>query len=173
MLNIKNVKQKLLIASLAIGVLGLSSNVSAGPISVGGGWTTVSFGGVGSNFSEEPYTFTLAGNGLLKVTDAFAIGDTFDIYDSGLGLLFSTSLPNDDGANAGNDYDFAYADTRWSSGSIELSAGSYSITAITTASPFGGGDAGLMVSNVVNSPATLALFAIGFAGLGWSKRKKA
>lgn len=172
MLNIKNSKRKLLIACLAISAFGLSSNVSAGPISVGGGWTTFQFGDVGLGFSEEPYAFTLAGNGLLKVTDAYRIGDTFDIYDSALGLLFSTSLPNDDSTDARGDFDFAYADTRWSSGSISLSAGSYSITGITTASPFGDGNGGVMVSNVVTSPATLALFAIGFAGLGWSKRKK-
>lgn len=165
-------KINLTIASLALAFLGLSSSVSAGPIAVNGGWTTFGFEGVGSSFSGQPYTFSLVGNGVLKVTDAFAIGDIFDVYDSVLGLLFSTSAPSNDGSNAGTNYDTAFSDAKWSSGSIALSAGNYSITGITTASPFGGGDGALQVVSAVPVPATLALFGLGLAGLGWSRRKK-
>ncbi len=165
-------KINLIIASLALVFLGLSSSVSAGPISVGGGWTVFNFGDVGSSFSDEPYTFSLVGDGVLKVTDGFADGDSFDVYDSVLGLLFSTSAPTDDGSNTGNNYDLAFADAKWSSGSIALSAGSYSITGITTSSPYGGGDGALQVVSAVPNPATLALFGLGLAGLGWSRRKK-
>jgi len=71
-LTMKN-KFKLTLAALALAATGLSSNVSAGPITVDGGWTVFYFGDAGSSLVGEPFTFTLSQAGTLTVTDALCL----------------------------------------------------------------------------------------------------
>jgi hypothetical protein len=98
-----------------------------GPITVDGGWDTFSWNTAVSPWAtEQPFTFTISGAGVLQVTDAFLDGDQFRIYDNGtpIGL---TSVPTDTGAFQ-SDPDLAYADPSWSSGEFAMADGDHSIT---------------------------------------------
>ena len=90
-------------AVIAILVLGFSGQVAAGPIIPDAGWYGFCFGsssgdpatpgcqneGIGT--TGNTFTFTLAGPGILKVTDAFVVADTFDVY---INSIFSTDSRN-------------------------------------------------------------------------------
>lgn len=146
---------------------------AATAVPVDGGWLAVYFGNVGSGFSDEPFTFTLTRAATLKVTDAFADGDQFEIFNFGASLGL-TSTPTNDGANVGGDFDAAFADARWSSGMWALGAGSYSITGLTILSPYGGGEAALMVaSSDVPLPAAGLMLMTGLAGIAALRRRSA
>ena len=157
------------LAGAALAALTALPSAAATAVTPNSGWVVFNFGEVGSSFSNEPFTFTLTKAGALKVTDAFAIGDQFEIFDFGASMGL-TSTPSDDGTNAGSDYDLAYGDARWSSGMWVLGPGSYSITGLAVLSPYGGGDGALMVSQVP-LPAAGLMLMVGLAGLAGLRRK--
>jgi len=107
------------------------------PYVVGSGWayfatsvgTPGPFGGWGGTYippNNEPFTFVLAGPGVLKVTDAFLAGDYLRVWDNG-GLLGDTpAVPVDPSLWIG-DPDSAFADPRWSHGQFDLGAGPHSL----------------------------------------------
>ncbi|NRA57715.1 MAG: hypothetical protein HRU13_06315 [Phycisphaerales bacterium] len=82
----------------------------------------------------------------LQITDAFLSGDQFSVrvLDGGSVVeAFDCSVPTIEGDQIGDDYDAAFADDRWSSGEVFISArGPLTIEITATASPFGGGGAG-------------------------------
>jgi hypothetical protein len=162
-------------ALLAVALTALTALPSAAVTLVpNSGWLKFSFGDVGSSRSGEPYTFTLSNDSTLKVTDAYRTGDRFQIFNSGSSLGF-TSLPIASAVDARDDYDLSYSDARWSSGTWVLGAGSYSITGLTTVSPFGGGDGALMVSSGVPGvpiPAAGLMLLTGLAGFAGLRRKR-
>jgi hypothetical protein len=149
----------------------------ASPIALDSGWQGFSFQGVGSSFSRT-FEFTVgAGEAArLRVTDAFLSGDRFFIFNTNpiSGALGSTSAPTSVGDSIGDNYDAAFADSRWSSGQWILGAGSYSIRGITLASPFFSGGGALRVDRVaVSEPATLLLLVLaGFAAFHFSRRDR-
>ncbi len=144
--------------------------LAATPVAPNSGWVTFSFGGVGSSFSGEPFTFTLTHGGKLTVTDAFNDGDRFEIFDFGSSLGL-TSVPTATGVDIGNDYDLGAVDPRYSTGMWMLGAGSYSITGIMIDSPYGGGGGALRVDQVPLPAAGLMLLT-GLAGIAGLRRRK-
>jgi hypothetical protein len=112
-------------------------------------------------------------NCVLEVTDGYFQGDQYEVFNL-LGSIGSTSVPVTTCANVLNDWDTAFADAGWSSGSFSLSAGVYSITGVAIASPFGGGAGALRVDvSAVPLPAAIWLFGTGLLGLiGFSKCRK-
>jgi hypothetical protein len=170
--------------AMAVGILFAASNAMAGPIAVDSGWVGFCFAGAGSHatagcqnqassVSGAPFTFTLSGLGLLKVTDAFDSGDIFDIYINSV-FAFTTSSPVSTGSYTTNP-DVAFASNHYSSGSLLLSAGSYSVDLIAKVSPYNGGGAYLQVASQksVPEPTPLALLGLGLFGLAIAYRRKA
>ena len=169
------------LASAAL--ISASAASMAGPIAVDAGWYGFCFGGPGSaatvgcqnlgvGTEGNPFTFSLGGPGLLKVTDAFDIGDVFDVYVNSV-LTFTTSTPG--AGSSTSDPDVAFASGYYSAGSLVLAAGNYSVDVFVNQSPFGGGGAYLEVESrhAVPLPGTLALVGLGLAGFGLRRRRTA
>jgi hypothetical protein len=167
------------------GALLAASGVSmADPIAVDGGWYGFCFdGGTGNPATNgcqnlavgtagNTFTFTLSGNGLLKVTDAFILGDRFDVWVDG-SLAFTTSVA---GIGAGEaDPDAAYNSGYYSTGSFLLAAGSHQVDIFTNVTPGGTGGAYMEVESRggnVPEPDALALTGLALAALAWSRRSK-
>ena len=171
--------KRLLSSAFVVGLIALTpAKAATVTISVGDGWHDFGFGGVGSNWSNS-FAFTLLSTATLRVTDAFLSGDRFNILQilPTSVSLGQTSAPGSSGDQVGGNYDAAFADSRWSSGSFVFGPGSYEVTGTVTASPFGGGGGAVQlvaggVASAVPEPATWAMMLIGFAGLGLASRRK-
>ena len=110
------------------------------------------------------FEFVLTGPAVLRVVDGGLAGDRFEVKANGV-VLGTTSAPADAG-DTSHDFDFvaAFADGRWSRGSYELGAGSYSITgrAVQFGVDLVAGSGGLMFSPMpVPEPGSWALLATG------------
>ena len=120
-------------------------------------------------------TFDLEGPALLKVTDAFTVGDVFDVFVNSV-LAFTTSDPGVLPGPAQIIFpDPAFSSGIYSAGSVLLGAGSYSVDIFVATSPNPpGGVAFVEVeSTVIPIPAAAWLFGSGLIGLfGIARRKK-
>jgi PEP-CTERM motif len=122
--------------------------------------------------SGNSFTFTLTTPGLLKVTDAFVFGDTFDVFVNGV-LNFTTG----GGTNSGvfSDPDLAFNSGSYDKGSVSLPIGIYSVDVFTRVTPGSSGGAYLQVldnqpDGTVPNPGTLSLVGLGLLGLGMRRR---
>jgi PEP-CTERM motif len=120
-----------------------------------------------------PWTFTSPGGGTnLNVTDAFAAGDRFEIFDFGVSIGF-TSAPNVTG-DCGGDPGACLLDPDISKGLFLLTAGDHSITLVPTEALEGGGSGFLRIDNAtVPEPATLILLGSGLLACSRLRRKRA
>lgn len=161
----------------------LSGTVSAAPVIPDAGWYGFCFStpgapvydgcqnqGVGTTGS--PFSVNLLAPGWLKVTDAFDVGDQFDVYVDSL-LAFSTSVPGT--GSWTDDPDVAFSSGHYSAGSKLLAAGSYSIDIQVTNSPLNGGGAYVSIATqqaTVPAPATLLLLVVGLLGVIGMRRQQ-
>ncbi|MET0081697.1 MAG: PEP-CTERM sorting domain-containing protein [Sedimenticola sp.] len=166
-IKLKNFRTK----ALGLTLLLASTQASAIPLTLDGGWQSFGFGGTGSSWYST-FEFTISDAAVLSVTDAFLAGDIFEVFADSVSLGL-TSFTSDTTSQIGSDYDSAFASASWSSGSWDLAAGSYVISGVVTASPHGSGGAALRLDTAeVPVPAPLALMGLGLAALGFSQRKK-
>ena len=137
-------------------------------------WYKFIFGEVGSSSSDN-YVFTVNSGYSLFVTDAYQVGDRFQVGDLGSTSFKETDAtyyysPYGEQTSAQAAYDSGY----YSTGEFILGAGSYDVTLTTLLSPFGGGGAYIKLatsSTAVPEPMTMLLFAMGLIGLAGLKRK--
>jgi hypothetical protein len=131
------------------------SFASATDVPVGGPWQEFHFSVVGavatqctagtcasdgnSVFAPDPpWTFAAGRHGVkLTVTDAFDLGDRFEVFDSGVSVGETSEVPV--GANCGGNPVLCLESA--SHATFALGAGVHSLTITPTASPFGGGAA--------------------------------
>ena len=129
-------------------------------------WYEFDFGAAGSaatGFPAPPWTFTALTTELLKVTDAYQAGDSFDVLDFGTPILSTPTVPDQGGTHTcGAIPDPCYADPAMSHGSVILGAGSHSLTIDVRDSPYGYGSAYFQTSaNVVPEPGSWMLLGSG------------
>jgi hypothetical protein len=119
------------------------------------------------------FTFHWPGAVKLTVTDAFVVGDRFQVYDFG-NLIGTTSQPTLGVPDEPN-LDAGLADPNFSHGFFTLPAGSHSLTfkTVEVAPGFPDGGAGFKLqpasvdTRQVPEPTALALACLGGVGLAW------
>lgn len=165
-----------------LAVTAVPQKAEAIPLVLDGGWQEFTFGGVGSTWSDS-FTFTALSTVYLAVTDAFLSGDRFQFFANAVSIGL-TSAPTTQGDQIGSNYDAAFADARWSSGQAALGPGSYTITGLTVASPFGAGGAAIQLSSQaldgpifdptppIPLPAAGWLMIAGLGGLAALRRRR-
>jgi hypothetical protein len=166
-------------------MLVLSAPASAADVPVGGPWQEFRFVGVGTPATgctadtcapssagnsvfapDPPWTFTAGTRGVkLTVTDAFNLGDRFEVFDSGVSLGQTSPVPA--GGDCGSDPVACLASA--SNATFLLGPGAHSVTITPTASPFGFGAAYFRITALSKSGCKKggwANFANGFKNQG-------
>jgi hypothetical protein len=130
----------------------------AGPFCIPSSGTPTSF------LDAPPWTFTAPADGAtLSVTDVFASGDRFELFDFGVSLGF-TSLPSAvTSVDCGDDPAVCIVTAGISSGLFNLAAGNHSLTLIPLLAPSGGGTGFLRVDAgaAIPEPGTWLLVSTG------------
>ena len=191
-------KRTLIIATVLLSTVVFFLPASAGPIDsyLDGPWLEFRFDGTdswayactselcaessGANsiYLDKPaWTFTMASPVRLMITDAFTRGDTFKVFDDGTLLLMTPYVMPDyyippqivcaDPENC-----FGYEG--FSFGSLNLAAGSHSLTIQAADSPLGYGAAFFRIDRIISTPEplSLVLLAFGLSGLGAVRRSR-
>jgi hypothetical protein len=164
---------------------------ASGAIALGGPWYEFSFGQVGQDAKgcspadpsassctpssagnsvfagASPWEFEVpAAGAILKVTDAFARGDVFSIFNFN-NPIGTTSTPFL-GGGCGDNPENCFADPLVSKGVFNLAPGQYSLRIVPTNSPFGGGAAYFRLDEAKQVPepiSALGLLAFGAMGV--------
>jgi hypothetical protein len=136
--------------SVAVGAFAFAPAAGADPVPVGGVWQEFHFNDTGSFATgcgpcvpsssgnsafapAAPWTFTLSGAGTLTVTDAFTAGDVFEVFDFGVSLGTTSTVPTDFGCASDDPVQCVGVN---SSGTWTLTPGPHSITIEAVASPY-------------------------------------
>ncbi|WP_200250374.1 hypothetical protein [Thiococcus pfennigii] len=101
----------------------------------------------GTVFADSP-PWTFSGPAIVTVTDAFANGDSFEVFDSSASLGATPNVAAS--GSCGSDPDVCAADPASSTASFVVGAGLHSLTIRPTASPIGSGAAFFKVEQVEN-----------------------
>ena len=128
-------------APVPIGTLWQEFEFSGVGVSATGcGACTPSSGGNSQFAPAAPWTFTAPAQGaILTVTDAFTLGDVFNVFDFGFPIGSTTVVGA--GGSCGSDPVVCLGDPLTSHGVFFLVPGPHSITIVPSASPFGAGAA--------------------------------
>lgn len=134
------------------------------------GWQSDTLTVAGQPTSNSPWTFTIATSGVLSVTDAFIVGDTYTLSGDVAGVTapFVGGGVQADGSLFGQ----AWANGRYSKIAINVGPGTYSFS--ITGDGAGGLPAGLGVrlDTAVPEPMTWAMMVVGLGAVGASMRRR-
>lgn len=171
--------KSVLLAGVCALALGSAAQAATATLSVDGGWSDFTFGPAGSSWTQS-YSFTLTQKAYVLVTDAFDPGDILSVTFAAGPFSFTayTSSVDAIGADIGSDYTAAWLSEEFSSLSLELGPGSYTVSGKAYVSPYGAGRAAIsLVSelplSVVPLPASglLLIGGLGLAG-AMARRKR-
>ncbi|MEP1353307.1 MAG: hypothetical protein ABJX32_06415 [Tateyamaria sp.] len=205
--------RKLLATACVVALPNISSSATVEvDLEVGGGWSVFRFAEgfregawidnrkvtdeekeLGVSLDALSFEFTLRQHAILQVTDAYLIGDQFEVFNNGvsLGLTSAPKTPpdinvvidytDDDAVEAlqrelddvqqiDSDWDAAFADDSWSSASFFLTPGTYSITGTVVNQPllYGRGAVQLVAPVPVPASVMFMLTALG-GGFAFSR----
>ena len=167
----------LIAAAIAVFSLNASAVSMPDPIVVptDGNWVQFDFEQAGSSLYDletltTSFTFNLSQAGILRAVDLGFSGDQFNIIANGVSLGL-TSTPVAAGEEQQFDAPSTWNDARWSKGSWNLAAGTYTITGIATLSPYDGGY-GAMSVVAVPEPESWAMLLAGLGMLGAIARRR-
>ncbi len=175
----RKLKRFLLVLLSAVLMSGVVSSVSASVITLDettdlGVWQNFYFNDVGS-YGTDTYQFSTTTELSFFVTDAFAIGDRFEIFDGSASLGLTSNVAESDSVNL-SDAQSAYDSGLYSTGEWVLGPGTYDISVLVASTPYGRGGAFVKLDTSsaapVPEPATMILFGIGLLGLAGVSRKK-
>ena len=169
--------KKLFIAFFSVLVI---LGIAAGPVKAAqvdmatDTWYKFYFYEVGSSSSDN-YAFTVGAGYSLFVTDAYQVGDRFEVGDLGM-TSFKEIDTNSYYSPWGNQAlaQAAYDSGYYSAGEFFLGAGTYNVTLTTVLSPFGSGGAYIKLarsSTAVPEPITILLLGLGLIGVATAGRK--
>jgi hypothetical protein len=160
--------RRLLALAALLLAFAVAAPASAISIAVDGGWTNFSWvGGTGPiDTPSDGYQFTSATSVVVQITDSAVIGDRFEIFVNSVSAGL-TSAPVGSGPSGAFSGPNAWADSRLSKIQLALGPGTYDIdiSVVTSVSTLTSG--GFIQVLSVPEPGTLALLALGFAGLLW------
>jgi hypothetical protein len=121
------------------------------PLTIDAYWSHFSWGSGQPVYSYDgPFTFENRHLVRLDVTDAFWKGDRFRIYDNGVQIGDTSSVPADDNGDV-EDPDVAFMDRTYSHGSFLLSSGSHSISIEVINNPYNAGVAFIRVQSITQA----------------------
>jgi len=158
-----------LLAAAALSAFALPAAAAA--IVADTGWSEDELQAANAATLSSPWTFTLTGPGVFRVTDAYIPGDSYWLYD-GATLLATSAFVAKSSLDA-SFFDSAWTDAAYSKLEYALGAGSYSLT--IKGDGVAGLPAGLGVrldtlTSAVPEPTTWAFMIVGFGLLGGAVR---